>query len=237
MPSKGLMTRGQAWWREERLPQIESLAYSELLRYEERFGKLDTLRVPIDKIIESWGLEYYWDDLRHYGVPEGTIGLLDHQKRLIVLEEAVREQARERFTLAHEAGHWKLHLRKRPAPNQLSLFQDVRERFFCRGEAEEVWMFREANHFAACILMPRASLVPLAKALLAEGAVDALLDERNMVKALNHLAEVFDVSKQAMEIRLRELGLISQASDGVYGLDYLDAGLLFKASLGKADGG
>jgi Zn-dependent peptidase ImmA (M78 family) len=227
------MTKGQLWWREERLPQIEGLAYTELTKYEESFGALDTPMIPIDKIIESWGLAYYWDDLRNYGAPEGTIGLLDHQKKLIVLEETIREQVRERFTLAHEAGHWKLHLKERPAPNQLPLFQDAEEWFFCRGEAEEPWMFQEANHFAACILMPRDRLVPLAQELLAGAATDALLDGRSAAKVLSDLAGTFGVSRLAMEIRLEELGLISQASGGMYSLDYLDDGLLFRSSPGR----
>lgn len=224
-------TDRQRWWYEEQLPRIEAIAYQEIAKYEQQFGRIGTLYTPIAPIIESlWGLEYKYDDLTHYDVPVGTIGFLDHHQRLIVLDENLEHEGRENFTLAHEGGHWKLHLRHRPAPGQLSLLgkEEGSERYFCRWEGEERWMFREAHHFAACILMPRHKLVPVAKDRLqfvAKGG--CALDSGRWRQVLQALAEDFRVSQQAMGLRLQELGLVTARQDGGVELVYQQHGPLF----------
>lgn len=228
---QGSWTDRQQWWYEERLPYIESIAYQELAKYEQQFGRIETLYTPIAHIIESlWKLQYIYDDLTHYDVPEGTVGFLDHHQRLIVLDERLEHEGRENFTLAHEGGHWKLHLRYRPAPGQLPLLHDrsEHERYFCRWEVEERWMFREAHHFAACILMPRHKVVSVAKEHLCFAANNAgVVYAKDWRQVLRVLAKDFKVSQQAMELRLRELGLIIPRQDGGVGLVYRQDGPLF----------
>ena len=93
---------------------------------------------------------------------------------------------RRRFTIAHEIGHFLLH------PERA-----VTE----RGGATNKTMAaceREANQFAAELLMPEHLV---RQAVLEEGP-DARL-----------LADRFDVSAQAMHLRLRRLGLVSRQSD------------------------
>ena len=92
-------------------------------------------------------------------------------------------EKRRRFTLAHEIAHFVLH--REFLDGELTDNQMYRSRL---GDEKE----REANRFAAQILMP-AKLVRVA---WNAGAED-----------LSRLARAFDVSEQAMEIRLAELGL------------------------------
>jgi len=67
---------------------------------------------------------------------------------------------RYHFTLAHEAGHWRLHrqlfLRR---ANQHSLFPEGKERpeYICRSSDTEPIEY-QANRFALCLLMPREFL-------------------------------------------------------------------------------
>jgi Zn-dependent peptidase ImmA (M78 family) len=78
------------------------------------------------------------------GIPRGYI----------VLSESVRQKTRQRFTLAHEIGHYLL-------PDQQDLSQPC-------GKAQiESWdeglgkAERDANQFAAEILMPRSVILPV----------------------------------------------------------------------------
>lgn len=105
--------------------------------------------------------------------------------------EAQRSAGRRRFTIAHELGHWRLHCD--------SIEVHMR---FCRSEevgATEAearaasTIEREANRFAAALLMP-----------------DELLREEAPRHRLNVqvLAERFDVSGAAMQVRLESLNLL-----------------------------
>lgn len=88
---------------------------------------------------------------------------------------------RKRFTLAHEIGHYVLG--HGPAFRDSDLVFDT-----FNYDMREV----EANIFAAELLMP-------------EKAVEYLIEEENIYSPAE-LASIFDVSLQAMNIRLRNLG-------------------------------
>ncbi len=92
-------------------------------------------------------------------------------------------ERRRRFTIAHEIGHFLLH------PGRA-----VTERGGATNRATAS-LEREANQFAAELLMPERLV---RQAALEEGA-----DARR-------LADRFDVSDQAMSLRLRRLGIVSR---------------------------
>jgi hypothetical protein len=97
----------------------------------------------------------------------------------IVLRGGTGEH-RRRFTIAHEIGHFVLHPHRR-APER-------------GGGVNAAWQLqeREADQFAADLLMP-------------EGLVrEAVLEHGDDAR---RLADQFDVSRQAMQARLRTLGL------------------------------
>jgi Zn-dependent peptidase ImmA (M78 family) len=103
---------------------------------------------------------------------------------------------RQRFTLAHELGHFLLHEQEKLHVDRQ--FQvNLRDGNSSKGESEEE---KEANLFAAELLMP----VRFIKQDLAE--VDALdLEHDDM---LAELAKKYEVSVQAMTFRLAYLGYI-----------------------------
>lgn len=159
-------------------------------RYLAAFGG-EEIPVPVEEIAEDllglrleqeWGMEYS--------------GMLLPAERKIVLNaaEAPRDLAplrRFRFTIAHEVGHWVCHVvgAERPQP------------VFCRAkdlmEDADRALEREANVFAAELLMPEAS-------------VRAVWEDAS---SLAPCAARFDVSPNAMHWRLYSFGLVADRPD------------------------
>ncbi|MXO31613.1 ImmA/IrrE family metallo-endopeptidase [Apibacter sp. B2912] len=100
-------------------------------------------------------------------------------------------EVRQRFTIAHELGHFVLH------KDIIPLFIDRDEKIMYRNSESttgEIRKEREANSFAASLLMP----------------IDFIKYEINKVPLYEdnvpYLAEKFKVSEQAMIFRLANLG-------------------------------
>lgn len=103
---------------------------------------------------------------------------------------------RQRFTIAHELGHFLLHTHE---DVHVDKFFEVKLRSNKFSPAEELEE-KEANLFAAELLMPKQLLD---RELESIDGVD-LLDE----KELQALAEEYAVSTQAMTFRLSYLGYV-----------------------------
>jgi Zn-dependent peptidase ImmA (M78 family) len=103
---------------------------------------------------------------------------------------------RQRFTLAHELGHFLLH------HSASSVFIDASPVFFRDETSSDGSKLQEieANTFAAELLMPEELL----RKFINNQPLDAF-DER----AVRRLAAQFGVSAQALTIRLTRLGLIN----------------------------
>lgn len=102
----------------------------------------------------------------------------------------------QRFTIAHEIGHYELHRASS------RLFIDKAYSAFLRSEASSSGEDRQeiqANQFAAALLMP----ADLVRAEVKRIGID-LADE----SSLSSLADAFQVSRQAMSFRLANLGLL-----------------------------
>jgi Zn-dependent peptidase ImmA (M78 family) len=105
---------------------------------------------------------------------------------------------RQRFTVAHEVAHLVLHKGRPLVLDRVRLnFRDATSS--AATDAEEI----EANQFAAAILMPADLVINEARRLLKDPSeTDASI--------VPLLAQGFDVSDQAMEYRLINLGLRRQ---------------------------
>jgi Zn-dependent peptidase ImmA (M78 family) len=116
-----------------------------LKRFGEDCGK------RLQEILPEIGLRVHYRNARSY---EGALLRMKGTPRgYIVLSRSVREATRQRFTLAHEIGHYLL-------PDQQDLSQPC-------GKAQiESWdetlakPERDANRFAAEILVPRSVMLP-----------------------------------------------------------------------------
>jgi Zn-dependent peptidase ImmA (M78 family) len=160
-------------------------------------GELGERTAPVDvlKIAARLGLR----------VVEAQLGedvsgaLVANPKRAAILVNSEHHDNRKRFTIAHELGH---HVLRHQFEEGGHVHVDRGNYISLRGkrasegvDPKEV----EANWFAASLLMPTALLRERAARLGARALHDQHVDQ---------LAEEFEVSTQAMTIRLTNLGLL-----------------------------
>lgn len=129
-------------------------------------------------------------------LPEEISGATLYQDdKFFVLINSTKPETRQNFTLGHELGHFFLHNDTLKAEGFVDTenFLDNPNILYRVDPSDRSVLEREANHFAASLLMP-ADLVQKA------WHVNANIEET---------AAIFRVSTIAMSIRLTELGLVS----------------------------
>lgn len=147
----------------------------------ERFwdGKLP---VDVERIADSMGVRVRPDP---YMQESGAISYVGPRPQIDFNPRDAR--VRRRFTIAHELGHYALgHLE-----NGSKKFRDPASNFSSRAIP---WEEREANQFAAELLMPA-------------GTLKYAVNQRRIAD-LARLAVAFGVSQVAMGYRLSNLGLL-----------------------------
>ena len=177
-------------------------AASGLLReFEERFGVPDAPPIPVERIATSYldlDIDEH-DDIRALpGAPQDQghlSGMLDPEQMIIWLDrgESAAHPRRRRFTIAHEMGHWRMHVPKLRGP----IFEARGNIYEDEPEPSAVPELRrreaEANAFARELLMP-------------ETLIRRHVEETGC--NLPALVERFDVSMSAMRLRVMTLGLM-----------------------------
>jgi hypothetical protein len=178
--------------------EIEELARGIVARTA-RAGEVQ-LPVAIEWIVETvCDLAIEWRQL-----PLGEEGVvlagLDVRRRVLALNELMRfdferTPGLERFSMAHEVGHWLLHINRAALEHpRLPGFEPAFP-FLCRGDraSQREW---QAEQFAASLLMPRD--------LIAEAVAGMDLTRWPARYALR---DRFGVSISALTRRLRDLGI------------------------------
>lgn len=152
--------------------------------------------VDVDAIAQAYAVAVQRQDLED----EVSGILVIKGERIVIAVNAEHHPHRQRFTIAHELGHYLLHR------ETSSVFIDVTTVFFRDQRSSEgtEWQEIEANAFAAELLMPVAALT----ATLREHVGNHLLDELDDA-IIHRLAAQFGVSIQALTVRLVRLGLIT----------------------------
>jgi Zn-dependent peptidase ImmA (M78 family) len=165
-----------------RYARIERLV-SELLQ----LHSVEEPAVPIGSIIEAQGIKLIFDDL------EDVSGMIVRQDDDVTIAvNSKQNPRRQRFTMAHELGHFLLH-EGRPVRFDRDFKINLRsDRSALAVDAEEI----EANFFAANILMPRV--------MLTEDLADQIIDIDN-AQFTRVWARRYGVSNQAMNLRLINL--------------------------------
>lgn len=141
-------------------------------------------QLDIEKLVEYVSNSNPTEPLRlEYAVMEpATSGSLTYEAGVWIIKvNKYHNVRRQRFTIAHELGHYMMHRNKSEA------FTDE---IFFRSEKKDVIEYR-ANEFASLLLMPEDRV----RKAIAEG-------DRNLGK----LSERFNVSSAAMKVRVQELG-------------------------------
>lgn len=165
--------------------QIEELA-------EQKLREHSLLRVPVDPVALAVkeGIKVHNAVFAEANLA-GMVARRGHNISLLV--KHTDAPVRKRFTIAHELGHHFLHLRGGDDGDFVDTVADVD--LFRGGSASPVVRPREeieANQFAAALLMPR---------VLLEEEI-----ERLRTATVDDLARRFNVSNEAIGIRLHELG-------------------------------
>jgi len=176
---------------------LENKASALLGRYARQRNWRPSLPVPVDKIVEqTLDLSILYEQIDE---PERVTiwGCITPGKRRITLNEAHMGAfsacpGLERFTLAHEAGHWVMHVNQ-AVVGQRDLFGSTQEAIVCRA-GDTSPSEQTANRFAAFLLMPR----DLMWALLSAGRPSGQ-------GALRAFADEVGVSMEALEYRLKHL--------------------------------
>jgi Zn-dependent peptidase ImmA (M78 family) len=166
--------------------RIERIANSIL----EELG-INKLPIPVDEIAKKRGL-----DIRAYDLGENVSGVLVMESgKGTIGFNPTESKVRQRFTIAHELGHYELHKQDN------GFFIDKEFKMLFRDHNSSTGEYKkeqEANAFAAALLMPEKFVVKEIK----NHNLD-LSDEDSM----KELAKLFNVSVPAMTYRVTNLNL------------------------------
>lgn len=223
---------------------IEREANALLASFEAKHGKITTIETPIDEIVEfHLGLTFEMADLGYESIL-GQIDIEDKIIRINEnLDTSIypNREGRFNYTLAHEAGHWVLHRSYVEKEITESLFEEKKEKIIlCRQQEQKARVEVQADMFASFLLMPARKVFDQfveetnrPNGLDIKLFVDGVRKERHLIRhsfsdwrfipseddILHHafadLAKRFKVSRQAMVYRLKTLGLLSDAKQGM----------------------
>jgi hypothetical protein len=192
--------------------------------------------IPIEDIIERYmGLTLRFEDLSARLHMEGVVGAIFIADRTVSIHEELledkRREGRMMFTCAHEAGHWILH---RHFANRATRMGDHSGAIICRTKDARLPVEWQADYFASCLLMPEkevkgafsqvwgGTLMVLDNVRSSLGGTAFCVDPcvRNwplIADAVREAGRFSNVSKEAMIIRLKELGLVRNKTNARVG--------------------
>jgi len=149
--------------------------------------------VPVEQLAVFKGAEV------HYEPFSGELSGMVHRQptgKAVIGVNALHSPTRQRFTIAHELGHLVLHQNEQFHVDENS---PIGFRNFLSSQAvnsDEI----EANQFAAELLMPT---------YLLKAEIEKIPANTGTEDAIAKLAEIFEVSEQAMTFRLSGLGFLA----------------------------
>jgi Zn-dependent peptidase ImmA (M78 family) len=169
--------------------KIETLIQQLLERH-----KIKERPVPVERIAKAHGAKIYYQSL------EGDVSgfLYRDTAQTVIGVNTHHAPVRQNFTTAHELGHLLLHEHEHLHVDH-SFRVRLRDDISSQGIDEDE---REANFFAASLLMPKEFL----EADLANRHDVDILDD----DFLRELARKYGVSTQALVNRLKNLGYINE---------------------------
>jgi hypothetical protein len=182
--------------------EIEAKAIKILLQMQQTPSYVPKFPLDASRVAEFLGLDLVWDS-----IPSDSQGSIAARilplERLIEINENI-PSLRGGFgesTIAHEIGHWVLHI----DPIQVDRYSRMRrkgieiqvEPLLCRSESSIDRLEWQAQYFAGCLLMPQYKLLELQQG-------QDLTQWRHLYK----LADEFGVTISNLVNRLRDLGWI-----------------------------
>jgi Zn-dependent peptidase ImmA (M78 family) len=165
--------------------RLNITAIAENLRKE---AGLSAIPVDVVALAHHVGLKVYGETL-----PEDISGVLDVRKEPVILVNQAQVYYRQRFSIAHELGHFQLH-------HLMGIIHVDKKSYYRNAKSAEGLDEMEimANKFAAELLMPEKEL----RAELSK--YDDFIDTD--VDIVAEMAQKFNVSTTAMSFRIQNLG-------------------------------
>ena len=181
--------------------------------------------IPVEDIIErSLGLRLLYEDLEKVLGSNDVLGATYVESGVICVNERLFEHSSEGrlvFTCAHEVGHWVLHRRYVDVQRRRSKGEVI----VCRLRDAKAPIEWQADYFAACLLMPEKEIreafqkvcgpEPVVINNVRSAVEEGVQREEPFVEQWPYIAAAMceaggfsNVSKQAMVIRLQDLGLL-----------------------------
>ncbi|MGD8336285.1 MAG: ImmA/IrrE family metallo-endopeptidase [Desulfobacterales bacterium] len=204
---------------------IEAIAGDVLSGYEMMTGSPVAPPIPVEDVIERYlNLRIGFMDFEQtYGFHE-VLGAIYVKDRLIYADNTLlagHSEGRLNFTFAHEAGHWVLH-RKFVTDTEDSRAE--RTAILCRKKDAKKPLEWQADYFAACLLMPEKWIKSAFEKTVGIRPLHLHNTQRSLTgfvyiepcvcnwpfiaQAIQKTGGFSNVSKQAIIIRLQELGLV-----------------------------
>ena len=192
---------------------LEAIARNVLKSYNYVLVSGPPQAIPIERIAQHLGLCIEYQCLRKNGVVLGEMvyndtlvpvyfndgtnkgyTLISVKGGTILLDESLLHRGREgrlRFTCAHEIGHWLYHKKHYAGTGQAAAYGNPK-----KSSEENPFIERQADILGTALLMPTGQVKK------------AFHTSRNASDPIAELAKLFQVSKQAMGIFLRDKRLI-----------------------------
>lgn len=216
---------------------IENLTEQRLREYEKKNGTIQRFCIPIDRIIENFGLNILYDKIEEKQ-GENILGGLNIEQKLIVINESHMKVFKakpglENFTKAHELGHWDIFVRGRAEGQFISLKCEFnKSEFFYRNSSmgkvtilSDAWIDsdiydvykmydrRKDHPHVESAVNRYASYLLMPRYFIKEYiAINNLMTWNNLYK----MAEIFNVTISSLCVRLQKLKIIYIENKNIY---------------------
>lgn len=175
--------------------------------YDLNYDENNFRQVPIDDIIEFYyKLDISWEPIDHLNSDTLVMAAIFPTKRKIVMNDSCRGLFEEKigtrnFTMAHELGHWVLHVEDKLNQQGSLAFKKDKEIYYCRSFYKKPPEEYQADLFAGCLIMPKTIIVPLINQW-------KRINMKIGFPQLYNLCDLFGVSISALKVRLHSLNLL-----------------------------
>ena len=170
----------------------------------------------------------FFDDTRQRTMTPELVEQIDDVYQGTIMIDPRQENSdiqtyRTRFTIGHEVGHWILHRTYHSPGNTKYSLRAPRSYIACRGIgsfrypsngcwSDEMWEEWQADHFSGAVLLPATTFRKAASDLIPHTFGSPCLWEgvgsAEPGKVITELSEIFQVSKSAIRVRLRQMNML-----------------------------
>ena len=206
--------------------EIGNAADELLYKYVEQTGTKLSAPIPVDNIVEiHLGLTLEIKNLCEFFKEPDILGATWIDEKLVRIDKSIeRTNGRFEFTLAHEVGHWVLHrpllIVEREMPELFTNSKIKPPNYICRSSQKKEPIEKQADMFAAMLLMPEKLMQQSFSDLYPDGLKMPveIIKSRNKEKKTPWLKGVAanmienggfsNCSNHAMRIRIEKLNLV-----------------------------